>query len=1618
MSQDVSVNPMIAVIDVVQNAVDYSALTDYLKTNFKKEIVFLNAHDFTDAGGRVAKTDNKSSSKGKNTTGGLTSNNSVKNIVIDPQSQAIAKGIKAKIDADLVKVLESKRKTYASFEKEKLKALSKSAKNSSNEDKANSLKSRAVIDFDELKMSLPFEGKIDILYIIVNFPYLPRQLARIIECGVDLNVFLAIVPSNFDEKENHDSQRGDEGDNTQRDASVKSPIVVQGNKKSTIPGQEFDSLQNPNVFPPLRWISLKETAPAHVIFEKVYAGDNIESTFKNIEEKLILFTKARESYNDYFSEKTLIELPIISHNSNGNQTDNDYSFSMNSFIDFLSERQGDFINALYYELKSHDFQTIPPPPPVPLNDQFSTLFKDAMETLDRRVVFLEPREINSSDFAFDFPFSVHSLIYKLIGWTLKKEETGACQALSCFLNHPQNFYAYAGSKFDSIVQSTNKKHQLSLPLSFFDWSQWNYIAEYLQLGEALVEGIRNSEIIETSFDESVGILWILALQPVPKTIGQYQSRYSMPQTFDGITEYIDRLYNNGTSENGNTPQPEKKSRNPPSPAQVVRDNLDINILLPSLQQRMNDNNSYYRMPIKVSNSIDFNAPYYFDSGLKVNIRREVVNEKVTFNYTANFKQYFDVFANKNSVTVQTFEGIRIMFEKPFSVTILFNEQSIQYNSESIVIKSTGEFPIMITKNGTFIMNDKDGIKTIVHPNGTITRNVEIEVVNEERTSELPSAKNDLKNSLKRNLSTSSTINENINKETKTMAWRSIDKEGCSFLQTSDGELVKEDLKHGEVVDFASMTRTIIRPDNIEYYIKKDGTRKIIFGLDFSIEQSSSNSIEDAIATQPKSLNEGNKLNKAHNMDEINDINNLDVNILDDLQSDEFIFDIPNFPVIQMKGNEMTMTLDRFIFNFCEKNVKMTCPDYSININTENVNISAPPPSEETEAVAISASLSLSISKMNNSNRISTSVSNASVEDLPTLSNPSDFITMMCLAQNKCEFRCNEKVLVADQKGLEKMYQLEEPNQSSDSATSNQQTTSKKKKVDLSIMTQWGKANPIKDTITEQQQVDFYKLFMPHFYAIRSDMTMCEFLRKDAINDEGCTVFEEVLSHPTGYECNIITYHHPIRPSAVYFINKPQTKSERSTILKGLHIPKPKKEKPKTAVQKPVTSTPSTGISNSALSNEDSEETSQPMNSKDQHKHHSTSRKSKPGSSKDIKVTDNSTDKKGKIKGSNSELLNDTESATDQRKSRSRSKSRAMSSPEAEERVINSQHSNRLEDNKIEDNDDDSNSEDDEALSLAEAHRNTLLCYNKLFVNAMNNWLDKHNIAYEEMMHPPEEPEPEILLVPPPTPSPRILEAQANKYSKTVAEFESGAATPNYWESLEAEFAMPLDEPRTIERDLSPRIQLHDPPRRYNKKKRSFYYYDEHVNTSDDDDNLDIYDEETYNNLKSNVMASNSNTGRSTTSEDVYSINSNNSTSNTNNNTKTTKKIIYNNKVINCSYTPGTNRNSLNTVITRPVTVKATPNAINFGKVKAMTSASAQLVITNVGKVPLHYSVTQTSEPNIRVLTIPGVVFPGLKMTLKVALLPIKYAQNISTSFQLKTQMFDLSIPVTADIVEE
>jgi hypothetical protein len=71
---------------------------------------------------------------------------------------------------------------------------------------------------------------------------------------------------------------------------------------------------------------------------------------------------------------------------------------------------------------------------------------------------------------------------------------------------------------------------------------------------------------------------------------------------------------------------------------------------------------------------------------------------------------------------------------------------------------------------------------------------------------------------------------------------------------------------------------------------------------------------------------------------------------------------------------------------------------------------------------------------------------------------------------------------------------------------------------------------------------------------------------------------------------------------------------------------------------------------------------------------------------------------------------------------------------------------------------------------------------------------------------------------------------------------------------------------------------------------------------------------------------------------------------------------------------------------RPTTVKAEPDLIKFDPVKPNAPMTASITVTNIGIRPFHFSASQTGDKRLRVLTLPGVVFPGLKMTLKVRLI--------------------------------
>ena len=1280
MSQDVTVTPMIITIDIVQNAIDMQSFVDYLRSHYKREVVFLNGNDFSESNGRISKSDSKSTMKQRH-----------------DGSPAIVRGLRTKIDNDMNRALDAKKKLMIAIEKAK------------NNPKSQRSKSKLSVTADENPI---FEGMFDVLYVIINYPYLPKQLTSLLEGGVDLSAFVAFVP-----KENNDDV-----------PYVKKEGLVttskQPAKKNLVQGSELDWTQNPNCYPPARWTAIRPTAPSHVAFLEIVAENNNEANFKHLEESVVKNFKAKSGFNDFFKDYSIHNIPASVPNC-----------SLTNFIDYISERPGDFVNAVYYELRTNKFKTVPPPPPPPLETRYGNLFDEGFKELDRRVVFLEPRELNDVDFNLTLPSPLHPLLYRINKWALQSDKAEACKALCKFLSSQRNIYAYAGQKFDSIVSSANKKYSLGLPLSFFDWSQWNFSTDYLQVGDQILEAIHGCDIIETFFDDTMGILWILTLPPITRTIGQFFTNYSMPPMIEGMAEYIDQMFDKDFDS-------EKRSRKPPTPASLIRDNLDINILLPSLPKRFADKRDMYKLPLSISNSAMFTSPYYFESGLKVDIQRLLINGKIDFNYNVYFKSLFDVFSSSEAIVIQPIEGIRIMIENSFIVTILFNEQSIRYSKEGFMFKSTGEPPILILPNGTFIMNEngvsefnsKDQEPMIIEPNGTITK-------------------------------------------CKNNKWTSCNAEGESFLHTQDGNLLKENKRHSEISDLANQTKSIIRPDETEYYVKSDGTRRMLFSHDFSIEQNE--------------------------------------------KENKILYDLPNFPVINKEGDKFVATLDLFEMKFEQDKVTINCPYYSIEINEEYTFI--------TDYINNQNSTT-------NDSHINEEQNNISEQEA----------TEMFLKTDHCEFKYQDKVIIADKSGIERYCVI-----NNDSPT--------KKRVE-NYQTHWGRVVPLKETLQEQQQNSLNRKFLPRFFAVKTDLTVTEFMRRDTINTENeFRSYEDTISSPSGEECQIKSFHHPEKPPSVYIVNEPLSKVDRANILKGVRIPK------------------------------------------------------KPRAKKTTKSDDKDID--------------------------------AF----------------------------------EEEVASAESERQNWLYDYKIFMQTINNRLEKKQIAYEEEIAPPEIPPPEELSIPPQTPNPRLLEMAANKYqASNIDQMEPGSSEANYWNSFEATFAMPLDEPKTLPRPLSPRVNLHDPPRFFKKEKK--------------EDKPD-YEMELVPSYTSTIHSPES----AFQSQPRSSRNS---------------KLSAASRSV--SVAPPSKPKTSSAPRSRPMSVKATPDTIDFGRVKPETSSVCQMTITNTGTVPIHFSVSQTTSPYIKVLTIPGVIYPGLKVTLKVALLPSP-PQNITTSFEMNTKEFTLHIPVVAII---
>jgi hypothetical protein len=96
--------------------------------------------------------------------------------------------------------------------------------------------------------------------------------------------------------------------------------------------------------------------------------------------------------------------------------------------------------------------------------------------------------------------------------------------------------------------------------------------------------------------------------------------------------------------------------------------------------------------------------------------------------------------------------------------------------------------------------------------------------------------------------------------------------------------------------------------------------------------------------------------------------------------------------------------------------------------------------------------------------------------------------------------------------------------------------------------------------------------------------------------------------------------------------------------------------------------------------------------------------------------------------------------------------------------------------------------------------------------------------------------------------------------------------------------------------------------------------------------------------------------------------------------------------------------------------QVTADPIKFGQVEVGQKKICVLPLLNSGRNPIHFSVSRLSNPALRVLSLPGVVYPGLKTLFRVEILA-KQPGEITDAFRVTSAELQLTVPVTATVTD-
>jgi hypothetical protein len=249
-----------------------------------------------------------------------------------------------------------------------------------------------------------------------------------------------------------------------------------------------------------------------------------------------------------------------------------------------------------------------------------------------------------------------------------------------------------------------------------------------------------------------------------------------------------------------------------------------------------------------------------------------------------------------------------------------------------------------------------------------------------------------------------------------------------------------------VLDEATQTTTVIRPDDAQYEILWNGTRKIQIDSEFAITQA----------------------------------------------CDDIAVSVPGYPVVHASADRLSFKLGGFTFTFDGLSLLWQCDEYQAKFADGKCEFAM----GKAQAV---------------------------------------------LTIKRCEIREDSQVLIATSEGIESMGTI-------------YVVTNAKKKVET-IETSFGKIVTNKEVSAEPVLLTRHRMFPPRFFAIRSDFSAVEFLRKDVLPE----MVEKIVKveHPSQPSLELMTRHLPNTAPFVYVHHESLSKPARSAVLKELHIPKGK-----------------------------------------------------------------------------------------------------------------------------------------------------------------------------------------------------------------------------------------------------------------------------------------------------------------------------------------------------------------------------------------------------------------------------------------------------------------------------